>query len=458
LLQAESIDIEPGPRSSVGLVIYNQNLALVNEAYTLDLPAGQSELNFSAVSPLINFHSAVLHPLPKTLTVREQYFRAAMTPEEVLSSSVGQMVSLLSTNPVSGEQTRERARVLSVSGGIILEIDDHYETSLAGRRIVYDALPSGVLSPTLSVGVESTVNAQAELVLSYLSGGLSWNADYVAQLNSEHDVLQLRAMATISNDSGVNFQAAQLELIAGSVNQVQNNVAMRREMSLSVMAAAPEAAPSIQPVSLADLYLYTVPGKVDLSDNSIRQIKLFDARDVPVQQLYLLAGQANVYYSPNVPEQKLKVDSVIEFSNESDHHLGQAMPAGVVRVYVRAKAQPGKLHFIGEDRIGHTSEKGKVRLNIGKAFDLGGVRKQLVYRRLPVEAPFRQHSETQVQMVLSNAKPKAVTVQIQENFSGQWSLMDGPTPVDSDARSARWNLLVPAQGEATLNFTVRVKR
>ncbi len=455
LVQADTLDLTRESRTSVGLAIYNENLALVNDAYTAGLPAGQSTLNFSAVSPLINHASAVLHPLPETLRVLEQYFRDAMTPEGILANSVGQMVSLVTTHPASGEQTHERARILSVSGGIILEIDGAYETGLAGRRVVYDQLPHGVFSPTLSIGVDSTVGGRPDLILSYLTGGLSWQADYVAQLNSARDSIQLRAMASISNHSGVDFQAANIELIAGSVNRVQANIKARRELA---MTASMDSGPSVTTTSLADLYLYTLPRPVDLTNNSARQVMLFEAREVPVEQTYQLDGQANVYYSPNVPEQKLGVDSFIEFSNNPDQHLGMPMPAGVVRVYAQARAQPHNLQFIGEDRLGHTPANTQVRLKIGKAFDLGGTRKQIAYHRLPVEAPFRHHSEAEIRIELGNARSEPVVVRVQENFSGEWTLVDGPKPIDIDAHSGRWDLVVPAQGNATLNLTVRVKR
>jgi len=454
-LQAETLDLTAKSRASVGLAIYNENLALVNDAYVVRLPAGQSELNFSAVSPLIDFTSAVLHPLPETLSVFRQYFREAMTPEAVLINAVGQMVSLVRTHPVSGDQTYERARILSVSGGLILEIDGRYETSLAGRRIVYDNLPSGLFKPTLSIGVDSAVDAQLQLVLSYLTGGLSWRANYVAQLNESRDALQLRAMASIENHSGVDYGDVKIDLIAGSINRVQNHIAPRRT---SVSAAMMDSETSISPVPLADLYSYSLPHTVDLANTSVRQVELFEARDVPVEQLYLLAGLSNVYYSPNVPEQKLKVDSYIEFANMLDQHLGIPMPAGIVRVYAKNNSQPGSLRFIGEDRVGHVPAGDRIRLKTGKAFDLRGSRKQLAYRRLPVEAPFRQHNEAQIQVVLSNAKQTPVIIQVQEIFSGEWLLIDGPEPIESDAHSARWNILVPAQGEAKLDLTVRVKR
>jgi len=454
-LQAETFDLTVESRASVDLAIYNENLALVNDAYVIRLPAGQSELNFSAVSPLIDSNSAVLHPLPATLSVLGQYFREAMTPETILINSVGQMVSLVRTHPVSGEQTRERARVLSVRGGLILEIDGRYETSLAGRRIVYDTLPSGVLRPTLSIDVDGAVDAQSQLVLSYLTGGLSWQANYIAQLNESRDAVRLRAMASIENHSGVDYGDAKIELIAGSVNRVRNNLIARRTLA---SAAAMDSESSISPVPLADLYTYSLPLTVHLANASVRQVKLFEARDVPVEHLYMLAGLSNVYYSPNVPDQKLKVDSYIEFANTRDHHLGIPMPAGVVRVYAQNSSQPDSLRFIGEDQAGHTPVGDRVRLKTGKAFDLGGTRKQLAYRRLPVEAPFRQHNEARIQIVLSNAKKMPVTIQVQEIFSGEWMLIDGPKPVESDAHSARWNVLVPAQGEASLDLTVRVKR
>jgi hypothetical protein len=455
LLQAETFDLTVESRDSIDLAIYNENLALVNDVYAVRLPAGQSELNFSAVSPLIDFNSAVLHPLPESLSVLSQYFREAMTPEAILINSVGQLVSLVRTHPVSGEQTLERARILSASGGLILEIDGRFETSLAGRRIVYDTLPSGVFRPTLNVGVDSAVDAQSRLVLSYLTGGLSWQANYVVQLNESRDAVQLRAMASIGNHSGVDFREAKIELIAGSINRVQNHRVARRTLSSAVMM---DSESSISPVPLADLYTYSLPRTVDLANTSTRQVKLFEARDVPAEQLYLLAGQSNVYYSPNVPEQKLKVDSYIEFANALDHHLGIPMPAGVVRVYAQNSSQTDSFRFIGEDQVGHIPAGDRVRLKTGKAFDLGGARTQLAYRRLPVEAPFRQHNEARIQIVLSNAKQTPVTIQVQEIFSGEWMLIDGPKPFESDAHSARWNILVPAQGEASLDLTVRVKR
>jgi len=458
LIQAAEPVGVPVVRSGPNLLIYNDDLALVNMHYSVSLPEGESVLRFPSISPLIQPSSAILHPLPDTLSVLQQSYRGGMTPETVLANSVGQEVSLISTNPVNGEELLQRARILSVAGGLIFEVDGRFETSLAGRRVVYDRLPLGVLNPGLTIRVRNTSAGQTDLNLSYLTGGISWRADYVAQLNGSGDALQLQSMASLSNHSGLDFQEAKIALVAGSINRVRDvSLKMRRDVAMAAMDSGPVAAP----VSLAEMYLYKLPDVVRLADGSTQQFDLFSARDIPVERRYELHGQATMYFSSDAPEQTLKVDGYIEFINDSEHNLGMPMPAGIVRVYAQPDDQVSAvdtLYFIGEDRIGHTPAEALIHVNTGKAFDLSGTRKQLAFRRLPVEAPYRHHSESTIQIDLKNVGKDSVTVNVRENFSGEWRLTEGPKPDEQDARTATWALDVPAQGAATLKLTVRVKR
>ena len=451
------LNIGADQRSALRLSIYNNDLALVNESRALKLPAGLTMLNIAGVSPLMNHASAVLNSRADGLQVIEQNFRAVTLPEDLLQHALGKMVSLISTNPLNGEQSSERAKVLAVAGGLILEIDGRYETQLAGRRIVYDELPAGVLSPTLSAGVKTAQPLDTQLNVSYLTAGLSWRADYIAQLNEARDEMFLRAMATLDNHTGISFKDAQIELIAGTVNQVQQIAPMRMQKNRMASAMMQEA---VAPAPLADFHLYHLPGRYALENSASKQIGLFEARAIPVQQNYKLSGQANYYYAPNQPEQQLKIDSYIEFSNDKAQNLGLPMPAGVMRVYSTLdEGQNGNqsLRFIGEDRIDHTPAQVKIRLKTGQVFDLNATRRQLAFRRLPVQQPYRNHSETEIETVLSNAKDQAVTINVEEQFSGEWSLLNGPEPLKADARSAVWAVNVPANGKASLKLTIRVK-
>jgi hypothetical protein len=44
--------------------------------------------------------------------------------------------------------------------------------------------------------------------LSYLSGGLAWKADYVAELNAADDALDLNGWVTLTNTSGTAYPNA----------------------------------------------------------------------------------------------------------------------------------------------------------------------------------------------------------------------------------------------------------
>ena len=450
--QAATLDIGDEARTELSLNIYNQDLAVVNDTRSISLPEGRSTLNFLAISPQIDPVTAFLYPLPASLNIVQQSYRAPINQAYLLARAVGQTVTLVSPAGLGGEPVRSRARVISVEEDGIFEVNGKYESGLNGRQIIYDDLPDGVRVPTFSIDVINEQASDAELALSYQTRGLSWQADYVARLNSDRSKMQLRAMATLNNGSDMDYPNAQISLIAGTVNRVQQAPMMERTMMVTAMDAAPTAPPE----ALGDLYRYTLPGRVNLPRDIMRQVQLFEARDVPVKLRYRLDGRSNIYYSPNFPEQILQIDSYVDFNNEAESQLGHPMPAGKIRIYL-ASPQATALSFVGEDVIGHTPVQATVSLKTGQAFDIRGNRRQVSFRRLPVEQPYRQNREVEVETHLTNAKSEPVTVEILEMFSGEWALQEGPAPEQTLARSAIWKLKVPAMGKASLKIRVRVK-
>ncbi len=454
VMASEVINSGIEDRSSLLLMIYNQDMALINDTRKVTLPKGLSRLNLQGVSPQMQPASAVLHSQKGVLQLQAQHFKAVTRASDLRALTVGQNVTLLGENSVTGAPTRERAKIISISGGLIFEIDGHYETDLAGRRITYDALPEGVLSPTLSADIMSKAQFKETLTLSYLSQGLSWQADYIARLNKAGDTLQLRAMASINNHSGIGFKQAKVDLIAGTVNQSQAPQPMRKQLMRGM--AMMEGAPSVQSQVMSDFHRYPLPRPLDLAENSLQQVMLFEAKDIPVKRRYQLAGQAYLYHSPNPSKQTLNVNSFLEFENKAVQNLGLPMPAGTVRVYAQDSASTA-LQFLGADQISHTPALAKLSLKMGQVFDLSAIKQQRVFRQLPVQQPYRQHSEAEIETVLHNAKDEAVVVEVVENFSGEWSVVEGAKPTDARTRSATWAVTVPAKGKAVLRLKIRVK-
>src|SRR3546814_10014245 len=93
----------------------------------------------------------------------------------------------------------QEARVLSLAGGVVLQIGDRIEINPPGR-IAFTGLPAGLRSkPTLLARVFPGQAGPNDLRLDYLTHGLSWRADYVARLNrSEEHTSELQSLMRIS--------------------------------------------------------------------------------------------------------------------------------------------------------------------------------------------------------------------------------------------------------------------
>src|SRR5690242_16047784 len=174
-------------QQSVAVTIYNESLALIKDTRRLALDSGTNRLALREVSGQMRPETASLRSLsnPGALTLLEQNFDFdLLTPAKLLEKNVGRDVRIIRVHPTTGAETAETATVLAANGGVVLKIGDRIETGLPGR-IVFDGVPANLRDrPTLVSELTSTRAGQQTVELSYLSGGLSWKADYVAELNA----------------------------------------------------------------------------------------------------------------------------------------------------------------------------------------------------------------------------------------------------------------------------------
>src|SRR3546814_2624972 len=62
------------------------------------------------------------------LSIVEQNFDFdLLTPDKLMDKAVGQTITLVRTNPATGAEKIERAKVLAANGGIVLQIGDRIE-------------------------------------------------------------------------------------------------------------------------------------------------------------------------------------------------------------------------------------------------------------------------------------------------------------------------------------------
>lgn len=449
---AEEVRSTLEDQTSVAVTIYNENLALIKDTRSVRLPPGLNQLAMRGVSARLRAETALLRNLdsPKSLSILEQNFDYdLLTPAKLLEKYVGKQVQIATMNPATGAETVETATILSTNAGVVVRIGDRIEVNPAGRFIFSDVPDNLRDVPTLSIMLDNKARAAQRYELSYLSGGLSWKADYVAELNAADDKLDLTGWVTLDNRSGTTYRQAKMQLVAGDVNQVQTQLeemVMRRDKV--AMAAA---APSMSEEALFEYHLYTLNRPTTIADNQTKQVSLLSASGVPVRKELVLQGN-NYYYGSSYGDigQKMKLGVFVQFENEKKDGLGIPLPKGIVRVYKRDSA--GNAQFVGEDRIDHTPNRESVRLKLGDAFDVTANKKQTDFTALR-----RDSFQSSFAIELNNGKSEPVDVVVREPIPGDWRMVAESAPHEKVAAgTAEWRLKIPAEASTTLTYTVRV--
>ena len=448
-------------QQSVAVTIYNGDLALVKDTRKVTLKTGLNALALRDVSAQIRPETALLRSIsaPGSITLLEQNFDFdLLTPEKLLEKYVGKTVGLVKTHPTTGVETTEQATVLSANNGVVLKVGSRIETGVPLARIVYDDVPANLRDrPTLVTQINNKGAADQTVELSYLTGGLGWKADYVAELNAKEDMLDLSGWVTLTNTSGASYKNAKLQLVAGDVNRVQPQMhptMMRKNMDMMVEAAAP--APMAEE-SFSEYHLYTLDRPTTIAENQTKQVALLSASGIPARKELVLRG-AEYYYTAQYGEigTKMKVAAYVEFDNKEAAKLGLPLPKGIMRVY--KKDSGGNALFVGEDNIDHTPKNETVRLKLGDSFDVTADKKQTDFKVLP--NPQKNHSafESAYEIVIKNAKKEKVTVTVQEPINGEWTIVNESHPHSkANSHLALWKIDIPAEGKTTLIYRAQVK-
>jgi len=441
LTLASAAHAQTAPRLSV--TIYNNNLALVQDVREIPVAAGRQKLEFKDVSAAIRPETVSLSAAG--LSVVEQNFDYdLLTPDKLMEKAVGQQVKIVRTNPGDGKETTETATVLAANEGVVLKIGDRVEVLRddgVPTRVIFDKVPETLRArPTLSVTVEADKAGARPTTLSYLTTGLSWKADYVAMFDETRGALDLQGWITLGNQSGTAFVDAETQLVAGSVNTLASNSEYRPPRP-ALQAAGTESGTGER---VADYYLYPLPHRTTIAANQNKQVGFLSAQGVAAKKVYEIRQD---WFSSQAQPESATV--AIQFSNAKLAGLGNQLPAGVMRVYVRDKA--GDPKFIGENAIDHTPAGSELSIKTGDAFDVTSQGTLVSDEKVS-----KTRSRYTMKYLIRNARPEPVTVELRQG--GLWR--DGEVKAESlksrriDARTLGWSVPIPANGETTLTFTV----
>lgn len=464
---ASELTTTSADQKNLNVTIYNSNVALIKDTRNVTFAEGRNTFAFKDVSASIQPETAILKG--DKVSLLEQNFEYDLLSEQsLLDKYVGKTVTVEINNPATGEVTQEKATVLANNNGVVLKIGDSIRGLGYGMSIIYDDVPENLRDkPTLSMTVDNEGTENKNVELSYLSHNLNWKADYVANIVDDK-TLNLKGWVTLTNNSGATYKDANLQLVAGEVNRVQQQEwfgVSQMDMSVKTKSSAPQ---NMSEESLFEYHLYTLEFPTTIKDKQQKQVSLLSANNVPYEKRLVVDARDHYgwrYWGGNAEYISQDVHAKLIIDNKKSNNLGIPMPAGVIRTY--QNDSKGSMQFIGEDRIKHTPEKETVMLELGKSFDVTVKRKQTDFKQIDnIAASKSLQSKTSnknrnitasYEIVLKNAKDKETTVDYLDNYFGNWKItQQSLNSVKINSQKNRWRVAVPAKGEVKLTYTVSI--
>ncbi len=462
------------------LTIYNQNFAVVRQEIPLDLKSGINQLNVSDITMHLEPDSVILRdPSGKhSINVLEQNYRADPVSQfSLLSLYEGRTIDfeLPDHTTVKGKVIRSgyiRPDTFNVNGYSqnlggqeepIIEVGGQVRFGLPGTPVFPDLTAETILKPRLEWQVATDKPGKFPAEFSYVTGGMSWQADYNIVAPEKGDLVDIVGWITMDNRTGHNFENARIKLMAGEVSKIQPGISGRMMSEMVAMDAAAPMMKTVTEKSFDEYHLYTLEHNTTLRDRETKQVEFIHASGVATKQLFIYDGMKidpnryNGWNWENIrndhsygTESNSKIWVIREFANSEANHLGMPLPKGRLRFY--RHNDDGQVEFTGENMIDHTPKDETVRIYTGNAFDLAGERKRINYT---VDTRGNSATET-FEIRIRNHKKEPVDVRVVEHLyrSLNWEVTaKTDTFQKKDSQTIEFPVEIMPDGEKVITYT-----
>ncbi|MHC4552781.1 MAG: DUF4139 domain-containing protein, partial [Planctomycetota bacterium] len=214
--------------------------------------------------------------------------------------------------------------------------------------------------------IDSEIDGNVPIEITYLTSGLSWRAFYMGTLAEDEQTMQLQGYVRVSNNSGEDYENAQTRLIVGKVNLLDRIAELARreqpygrpgqfDMSIDTLMESKE----IKKEGLSEYFLYTIEGTETIANTWSKRLPSFDTEDIPVVNLYKHTGPGDN-----------RVYRYLSFKNDDEHELGETpIPGGQLKVY-RNVDDEAHLSYTGASNFKYIPVGEDVELNLGAVSDV----------------------------------------------------------------------------------------
>jgi hypothetical protein len=478
--------------SNPALTIYNQNFAVVRDRVPLDLKLGTNSVQFSDVTAQLEPESVMLRDCSgkRTPQILEQNYRSPLSLNQMLDLFVGQTIDFQvlrggETQIIKGKLIRAghpcepnvpcRFGVYGYNGPLaeppsmeqpLIQVDDHLQFSLPGTPLFPVPSDQSDLHPQINWLLQSDSAGSTSCELSYVTSGMTWEADYNAIAPAKGATLDLIGWVTLDNHSGKLFQNARIKLMAGDVNKIQPAALVGDRLVAGIGAGVGGGVyrPPVTETAFDEYHLYTLERPTTLRDGETKQVEFLHKTQIASKRVYVYAGftwapaPGQEYQQEYLMQQRTfgttsqpKVWVMQEIANNEQNGLGMPLPKGRVRFY--RQDEGGQLEFIGENTIDHTPRGETLRIYTGNAFDLTGERKRTDFK---IDTN-QNYADESFEIAVKNHRKEAAEIVIVEHLyrGATWDITSKSAPfIKRNSNSIEFPVQVPPDGSQTVIYTV----
>ena len=345
--------------------------------------------------------------------------------------------------------------------------------------------------------VQSELDGEAVVEISYFTSGISWSADYVLVSNPGETEVSFEGFVRVSNNSGEEYEKAQVRLVVGKVNLVEKIAQLARipmadvdklekgkradfqkEAVKEILArgalAAPEAAApepaakekEIIKEGLSEYFIYTIEGTETIPNGWSKRLRSLK----PVQSPF------KIQYRYREAEYGPQLVRLYLLRNDKESKLGTTpLPDGMVRVF-RDNGRDG-LSYLTAQAIKYIPIGDKIELNLGPdpevIFELVKLRvgrdnlwMQLrgaeIFRR--VDAPGVEidvnssvagwDEHTVYAQRVRNYSPKPIEMEVRRSFAGDILFRSNLAAKNHDYQTVEYTAVIPAGKKQDLLYEI----
>ncbi len=228
--------------------------------------------------------------------------------------------------------------------------------------------------------IQSDFEGQTLVEVSYFTSGLTWQMDYVAVSNRHETAMDFRGHVRVFNNSGEEYENAEIRLIVGKINLVEKIAdlarrngqqppqlsspqygALKRHATLELMSRAEEAASApaknakqVVKEGVSEYFMFSVEGTETIPNGWSKRMPAVYADEVRFDIVYRMRAYQ---YGPRPVRFFL-------WNNDDEHMLGESpLPDGTIRLF-RDNGRDG-LSYLGQQALLYVPIKAEIEVNLG---------------------------------------------------------------------------------------------